>query len=55
MLLLMSSFSTFSSQKPFPSLVQHGSHYPLAFAYFISGVLKIMDFSSFDFGIVMVR
>lgn len=37
MLLLMSSFSTFSSQKPFPSLVQHGSHYPPAFAYFISG------------------
>ncbi|CAJ2630567.1 beta-glucuronosyltransferase GlcAT14A [Trifolium pratense] len=37
MILLMSSFSTFSSQKPFPSLVQHGSHYPPAFAYFISG------------------
>lgn len=37
MLLLMSSFSTFSSPKPFPSLVQHGSHYPPAFAYFISG------------------
>lgn len=37
MLLLMSSFSTFSSQKPFPSFVQHGSHYPPAFAYFISG------------------
>ncbi|GAU24296.1 hypothetical protein TSUD_48840 [Trifolium subterraneum] len=33
----MSSFSTFSSQKPFPSFVQHGSHYPPAFAYFISG------------------
>ncbi|CAK8573941.1 unnamed protein product [Lathyrus sativus] len=37
MILLMSSFSTFSSQKPFPSIVQHGSHYPPAFAYFISG------------------
>ncbi|CAI8582924.1 unnamed protein product [Vicia faba] len=37
MLLLMSSFSTFSSQKPFPSIVQRGSHYPPAFAYFISG------------------
>lgn len=37
MLLLMSSFSTFSSPKAFPTLVQHGSHYPPAFAYFISG------------------
>ncbi|KAJ1402915.1 Glycosyl transferase, family 14 [Sesbania bispinosa] len=37
MLLLMSSFSAFSSPKPFPTLVQHGSHYPPAFAYFISG------------------
>ncbi|XP_027367249.1 beta-glucuronosyltransferase GlcAT14A [Abrus precatorius] len=37
MLLLMSSFSAFSSPKPFPSIVQRGSHYPPAFAYFISG------------------
>ncbi|KAG5128467.1 hypothetical protein AAZX31_10G251400 [Glycine max] len=37
MLLLMSSFSAFSTPKVFPSLVQHGSHYPPAFAYFISG------------------
>lgn len=37
MLLLMSSFSAFSSPKAFPSIVQHGSHYPPAFAYFISG------------------
>ncbi|KAK7280360.1 hypothetical protein RJT34_25424 [Clitoria ternatea] len=37
MLLLMSSFSAFSSPKAFPSFVQHGSHYPPAFAYFISG------------------
>ncbi|TKY50943.1 Xylosyltransferase 1 [Spatholobus suberectus] len=37
MLLLMSSFSAFSSPKAFPSLVQHGSHYPPAFAYFIAG------------------
>ncbi|KAI9087085.1 hypothetical protein K1719_030920 [Acacia pycnantha] len=36
-LLLRSSVSTFSSAKPFPSLVQHGAHYPPAFAYFISG------------------
>ncbi|XP_028757768.1 beta-glucuronosyltransferase GlcAT14A [Neltuma alba] len=36
-LLLRSSISTFSSAKPFPSLVQHGAHYPPAFAYFISG------------------
>ncbi|KAK7357681.1 hypothetical protein VNO80_16976 [Phaseolus coccineus] len=37
MVLLMSSFSAFSSPKAFPSLVQHGSRYPPAFAYFISG------------------
>ncbi|KAG4907585.1 hypothetical protein JHK84_056118 [Glycine max] len=37
MLLLMSSFSAFSTPKVFPSLVHHGSHYPPAFAYFISG------------------
>ncbi|XP_054809034.1 beta-glucuronosyltransferase GlcAT14A [Prosopis cineraria] len=36
-LLLRSSVSTFSSAKSFPSLVQHGAHYPPAFAYFISG------------------
>ncbi|KAF7808784.1 beta-glucuronosyltransferase GlcAT14A-like [Senna tora] len=36
-LLLRSSLSTFSSAKPFPSLVQHGAHYPPAFAYYISG------------------
>ena len=33
----MSSFSSFSSPKPFPSLVQHGSPYPPSFAYFING------------------
>lgn len=37
LLLLMPSFSAFSSPKGFPSLVQHGSHYPPSFAYFISG------------------
>ncbi|KAL2324201.1 hypothetical protein Fmac_023259 [Flemingia macrophylla] len=36
-LLLMSSFSAFSSPKAFPTLIQLGSHYPPAFAYFISG------------------
>ncbi|CAJ1977424.1 unnamed protein product [Sphenostylis stenocarpa] len=43
MVLLMSSFSAFSSPKAFPSLVQHGSHYPPAFAYFISGGHKDKD------------
>ncbi|MED6110644.1 hypothetical protein PIB30_044866 [Stylosanthes scabra] len=37
MILIMSSFSSFSSPKSFPSLVQHGSPYPPSFAYFISG------------------
>ncbi|KAL4270836.1 hypothetical protein AHAS_AhasUnG0049700 [Arachis hypogaea] len=37
MVLIMSSFSSFSSPKAFPSLVQHGSPYPPSFAYFISG------------------
>lgn len=36
-LLLRSSLSTFSSAKSFPSVVQHGAHYPPAFAYYISG------------------
>ncbi|KAL4374635.1 hypothetical protein HN51_008462 [Arachis hypogaea] len=35
--LIMSSFSSFSSPKTFPSLVQHGSPYPPSFTYFISG------------------
>ncbi|OIV94742.1 hypothetical protein TanjilG_28270 [Lupinus angustifolius] len=43
MLLLMSSISSFSSPKTFPSLVQHGSHYPPSFAYFISGGDKDKD------------
>lgn len=37
LLLLLSSISAFSSPKPFPSIVQHGSHYPPAFAYYIWG------------------
>src|SRR5262245_28537095 len=37
LLLLLYSFSTFSSSKPFPSVVNHGAHYPPAFAYYISG------------------
>ncbi|RDX82317.1 Beta-glucuronosyltransferase GlcAT14A, partial [Mucuna pruriens] len=36
-ILLMSSLSSFSPPKAFPSLVQHGSHYPPAFAYFVTG------------------
>ena len=36
-LLLLSSFSSFTSPNPFPSIVQHSAHYPPAFAYFISG------------------
>lgn len=43
MVLLMSSFSAFSSPKALPSLVQHGSRYPPAFAYFISGGHKDKD------------
>ncbi|KAF1880386.1 hypothetical protein Lal_00011444 [Lupinus albus] len=43
MLLLMSSISSFSSPKTFPSLVHHGSHYPPSFAYFISGGDKDKD------------
>ncbi|KDP38031.1 hypothetical protein JCGZ_04674 [Jatropha curcas] len=35
--LLFYSISAFSSPKPFPSVVQHGTHYPPAFAYYISG------------------
>ncbi|KAG7981227.1 hypothetical protein I3843_05G222400 [Carya illinoinensis] len=37
LLLLLTSVSSFSSPKPFPSIVQHGAHYPPAFAYYISG------------------
>lgn len=37
LLLLFSSISAFSSPKTFPSIVQHGSHYPPAFAYYIYG------------------
>ncbi|CAL0300334.1 unnamed protein product [Lupinus luteus] len=36
-LLLFSSFSVFNSPKSFPTLVQHCSHNPPSFAYFISG------------------
>ncbi|KAK7273784.1 hypothetical protein RIF29_14847 [Crotalaria pallida] len=35
--LLLTSFSTFTSPKPLPSFIHHGSHYPPAFAYFITG------------------
>lgn len=37
LLLLLYSFSTFSSSRPFPSVIHHGAHYPPAFAYYISG------------------
>ncbi|KAK0573413.1 hypothetical protein LWI29_007721 [Acer saccharum] len=37
LLLLLYSFSTVSSPKPFPSIIHHGAHYPPAFAYYISG------------------
>ncbi|GMY18512.1 beta-glucuronosyltransferase GlcAT14A [Fagus crenata] len=37
LLLLLTSLSTFTSPKPFPSIIHHGSHYPPSFAYFISG------------------
>ncbi|KAL5761105.1 hypothetical protein ACOSP7_019605 [Xanthoceras sorbifolium] len=37
LLLLLYSFSTVSSPKPFPSIIHHGTHYPPAFAYYISG------------------
>ncbi|KAF2316753.1 hypothetical protein GH714_042094 [Hevea brasiliensis] len=36
--LLFYSISAFSSPKPFPSVVHYGTHYPPAFAYYISGV-----------------
>ena len=35
--LLFSSISAFSFSKPFPSIVQQGSHYAPAFGYFIWG------------------
>ncbi|WCJ33515.1 Core-2/I-branching beta-1 6-N-acetylglucosaminyltransferase family protein [Euphorbia peplus] len=35
--LLFYSISAFSSSKSFPSVVQHGSHYPPSFAYYITG------------------
>ncbi|EOY00908.1 PREDICTED: beta-glucuronosyltransferase GlcAT14A [Theobroma cacao] len=37
LLLLLYSISAFSSPRPFPSLVQHGLHYPPAFGYYIFG------------------
>ncbi|XVF02816.1 hypothetical protein REPUB_Repub04eG0206700 [Reevesia pubescens] len=37
LLLLLYSISVFSSPRPFPSLVQHGLHYPPAFGYYIFG------------------
>lgn len=37
LLLLLYSFSTFTSSTPFPSVIHHGAHYPPAFAYYISG------------------
>ncbi|KAM6541751.1 hypothetical protein CsatB_006198 [Cannabis sativa] len=36
-ILLFSSISAFSFSKPFPSIIQVGSHYPPAFAYYIWG------------------
>ncbi|XP_062098768.1 beta-glucuronosyltransferase GlcAT14A-like [Humulus lupulus] len=36
-ILLFSSILAFSFSKPFPSIVQVGSHYPSAFAYYIWG------------------
>jgi hypothetical protein len=35
--LLVYSISAFSSSKQFPSIIHHGTHYPPAFAYYISG------------------
>ncbi|KAF1863347.1 hypothetical protein Lal_00031232 [Lupinus albus] len=35
--LFLSSLSFFTSPKPLPSFVHHGSHYPPSFAYFITG------------------
>ncbi|XP_048229960.1 beta-glucuronosyltransferase GlcAT14A isoform X1 [Ricinus communis] len=35
--LLFYSISALSSPKSFPSIVRHGTHYPPAFAYYISG------------------
>ena len=37
LLLLLYSISAFGSPRPFPSLVQHGLHYPPAFGYYIFG------------------
>ncbi|XVE85381.1 hypothetical protein DITRI_Ditri17bG0086300 [Diplodiscus trichospermus] len=37
LLLLLYSISAFSSPRVFPSLVQHGTHYPPAFGYYIFG------------------
>lgn len=37
LLLLLYSISAFSSPRTFPSLVQHGLHYPPAFGYYIFG------------------
>ncbi|KAF1879223.1 hypothetical protein Lal_00047896 [Lupinus albus] len=42
-LLLFSSFSVFNSPKTFQTLVQHCSHNPPSFAYFISGGDKDKD------------
>lgn len=37
LILLLLSLISFSSSKPFPSIVHQGSHYPPAFAYYIWG------------------
>lgn len=37
LLLLLTGLSSFSSPKPFPSIVHYGAHYPPAFAYYIYG------------------
>ncbi|MED6183889.1 hypothetical protein PIB30_042044 [Stylosanthes scabra] len=37
LMIILSSFTSLTSPKPFPSIVNHGSLYPPAFAYFITG------------------
>ncbi|KAL4316226.1 hypothetical protein AHAS_Ahas15G0263900 [Arachis hypogaea] len=37
LMIILSSFTSLTSPKPFPSIVNHGALYPPAFAYFITG------------------
>lgn len=37
LVLLVTSLSSFTFPKPFPSIIRHGTHYPPAFAYYIYG------------------